>query len=631
MRVTYVLVVLVAVVAVASTGFAVEQSTGQRVQPVPFEDTMTLGLPGVDVREAQASGYSVPKAEVFYSQFQYVVGYYGVESAAGQLVAPGTERQFGRPASVLVTDYADADPTLTPAGYVQLNETLGQGWVAADRASFVVDSRARTPSGPTVLPFSDPDTAQSFADRYGGRVLDWQGLLDRAGGTEQDPAAIRRRLVANRTAWADAQVASTAALRERPVSVVVGRDAPTLRAAVDRAPPNTTVELPAGRYRGNLTIDKPLTLRGVGNRSRIQGPGTGTVLRVRSPRVAVTDVHIGGVGPNGSSPVGNLSSDDWDARVRVAYGTGDAAIRFDNATGSLVGHVTIDTPATGVLAHHSRGLVVANATVRGSAHWLDGFMGVLPMYEPVVVQDSTFHGGRDAVYTHRARGVVVRRNDMRHMRYGVHEMYTSGALVRGNTMRDVEAGVIVMTRPRSNVIAGNDVRDSRLGVSLSGTASFVANNTVANDAIGVAVGGTRSTVSGNLLVGNGIGIRADTLMPSNLVYGNDVVGNDQPVDAGAGPVRIWTRDRGNYWGPLPGRDRDGDGTLDTPYHPTGAVDGALLSGPGAVTLRQSPAVTMLSQVRDAVPGLREGGVVDTAPLVHPVHPTRLDRLEEANP
>ena len=631
MRVTYVLLAVFAVVAVAATGFAVDTGVDRRATAVPFDETLTLGLAGVDVREAEAAGYEVPRAEVFYSQFQYVVGYYGVEAAASHVGQPATTGQFGRPLAILVTDYANADPRLTPDGYVRLDNEIGRQWVRASAAWFVVDSPARTPGGPAVLPFSDRAAAGDFAGEYGGDVVGWQELRSRTGTDASDPAATREQLVANRTAWADQRVAATAALLDRPTSVVVGEDAPTLAAAIERAPPNTTVRVPAGTYTANLTVAKPVTIRGSGRATHVEGPGTGTVLGVRHPRVALADLRLSGVGPNGSRSVADVESDEWDARVRVAYGSGDTAVRFDNATGSLVDGVTIDTRATGVLSRYSRGVVVRDSVVRGSGEPTDGFMGTLAMYEPVVVQNTTFRGGRDGVYTHRAPGIVIRDNRMVGMRYGVHEMYTSRALVANNTVRDAQTGIIVMSRPRGNVLLGNDLRANEQAISISGSASFVTGNVVADNGIGVSVGATRSLVSENVVVRNGLGVRADTLMPSTEVVRNDIVANEQQVSAGRGPVRVWTRDRGNYWGSLPGRDRDGDGALDTAYYPTDDIDGQLLRANGALTLRESPAVATYRSVQNAVPGLRESGIVDRAPLARPVHPNRLAELNVSDP
>jgi nitrous oxidase accessory protein NosD len=630
-NVRYVLAGLVFVLLVTATGFTVDPGGERDVEPVAFDSTLVMGMTGVDVQEAQERNLSIPKAEVFFSQYEYVVGYYGIESVAAHLRGPRTTEQFGEPVGVLVTDYAGTDPALTGNGFLYERHSLGGGWVSARNAVFVVDSRARTPGGPAVVPFGEREPAESFAAEYGGRVVGWEAVRSRTVD-QPAPTALMDRITDDRSEWADRRVAVTDRLRERPVSVVVGEDAPTLSTAVERAPPNTTVRLPPGTYDGNVTVDKPLTLAGSGSESHVRGDRTGTVLSVTAERVAITDLRVSGTGSTGSRSIANLSGGEWDEFVRVAYGRGDSAIRFVNGTGSLVSGVEIDTRANGVLVRGGRGLVVRDSRITGPPEWEDGFMGVLAMFDPVVVQNVTFEGGRDAVYTHRSHGVVVRESRMTGVRYGVHEMYTSGALARNNTMREANAGVIVMTRPQRNVLRGNDVRASEAGLVVAGSASFVAENVLADNEVGLGISAPRSYVARNTVVDNGIGLRADLLLPSLTVTHNDVVGNARQVDADMGPVRIWTADgRGNYWGRLPGVDADGDGSIDDSYRPTGAVDAALLTSEGGLPLRESPTVTLLRSVRDRLPGLRASGVVDTAPLTDPVRPNALARVNGSRP
>jgi nitrous oxidase accessory protein NosD len=563
---------------------------------------------------------------VFYSQYQYVIGYYGVRTAVEALADERHERQFGRPLAVFVSDFSGTGPELTPAGDVRVRQGANVGWVAAEEAVFVVDSGARTPGGPAVLPFGDRADATAFARATGGRLVEWDEL-DRAvaAGTQFD----WQSTVDERAAWADRTVGATEPLPDRPVSVVVGRDAPTLAAAVAQAPPNTTVRLPPGTYAAaNLTIRKPLTLSGAGRGTTVSGPSNGSVLQVRAAAVAVTDLHLTGVGPNGTSKAAPAGRDEsWDARVLAAYGYGDAAIVFDRSNDSLVQDVWVDTPASGVIVRDSDGVVVRRLAVNGSDEPFEGFMGVMAMRSRVVVQNSSFDGGRDGVYTHRAHGTVVRDSRMQELRFGVHEMYTSRALVANNAMRDAQIGVVVMTRPTGNAVVGNDVRDSEIGVSAVGSASLVAENVLVDNEYGLYVNAYRSQYVRNTVVGNDVGIRADTIFPTNDVVDNDVVDNREQVRVRGGPVRFWSRDRsGNYWGELPLLDGDGDGVGDRAYYPTGAVDRHLGRTAGADTVAASPTARLRRTLRDALPGLREAGVVDEAPRTEPVRPDVLDRV-----
>jgi len=648
-----VLAVVLAVLVVAAGSFVVEAGAGTR-EPVPFRDTVEIGAGSVTVQRSLAGELAIPKLQVFYSGYRYVVGYYGVESYAAARATPAHELQFGRPLAAFVTDFSDTGVALTDERYLTIPTGRATGWVPVDETVVVVGSAARTPEGRVAVPFSERSDAEAFASEYGGEVLAWDAAVARLGERTGVDAAGFRREVANRSAWADRTAADARGLLDRPVSTTVRADE-TLADAIARAPPNTTLRVPPGTYAGNLTVDKPVTIRGAGSgpplgsaadgaggteeptgerdanatATTIRGDGTGTVVRVTAPGVAIADLRVTGVGPNGTdrSALANVSGEDaWDVRVRVAYGEGDAAIRLDNATGALVSGVAIETPASGVILDRSRGAVVEGLRVRGSDDPTEGFMSVLAMYDPVVIQGAHVIGGRDGVYTHRADGTVIRDSRFESLRFGVHEMYTSGTLVANLTVRDADVGIIVMTRPESNHLVDNDVRGCEVGISPSGGYNYVAGNVLVDNGIGFYVAGSRSLFERNVATGNEFGIRAATVLPTNQVVRNDVVGNDRPVKAVTGPTRVWSvGDEGNYWGRV-GRDADGDGVVDRQYRPTGAVDALVPSTPGARTLAASPAVAALRAVQSSVPGLRTVGVVDAAPRADPVRPGTLARL-----
>jgi nitrous oxidase accessory protein NosD/nitrous oxide reductase accessory protein NosL len=628
-RAHLVLSVLLALLAVSSAAFVVD--TDATPDPVPFEDTIKLGMTGTESTRARTAGYAVPRAEVFYSGYRYVVGYRTIGSLVAERQRAGHDRQFGRPLATYVTDFSGTDPTLTPEGYVELGSDVDR-WVPASAARFVVDSPARTTAGPAVLPFSDPGDAEAFADRYGGEVRGWATVRS----TEFDAVGVLRErmrgAVAERSAWADRTVADARRLLDRPVSVVVGRDAPTLRAAVERAPPNTTVRVPAGTYEANLTVGKPLTIRGAGPGTHLRGDGEGSVVGVRSPDVAVADLRITGVGNVTSPEEVPVNESGWDYAVQLGYAYGDAGIEFERANGSYVRDVVVDTPANGVLLRYSDRAVVENLTVYGGPTWREGFMGVMDMASRIVVQDSTFVGGRDGVYTHLADGIVVRDSEMRDLRFGVHEMYTDDALLSNNTVHNAEVGLIVMTDPDGNALVDNDVRGSRSGVSVSGGESYVARNVVADNRFGLVLLSDQSLYEYNAVVRNEVGLRSSQLLPTDTVVANDVVANDRPARASLGPLRVWSgADGGNFWGSAPGVDADGDGTIDRAYRPTGTVDAMAGRVAGADGLARSPAVAAQRTVRSLVPGLRSTGVVDDRPLARPVRPDVLSRLNVTVP
>ena len=616
------------VLGLTATTFLASPAAEEGLSPVQFDDTLKTGMTGVDVGQAEDAGYVLPRAQVFYSQYEYVVGYYGLEAVVDGLAAAEAGGYFGDPMAVFVTDFAGSEPTLTDEGYVRVNFSTAVGWVPAAEAHYVVDSGARTPAGPTPLPFAERSAAAAFAAAHDGTVVSWDRVRSRFGSDSGGTAERFLDQRAARTAWANGSVSAARALRERDNgTVVVGDDAPTLEAALERAPANGTVRLPPGTFEGDLDVEKPLSIVGAGNDTVIRGDGTGSVLTVRSPRVALTDLRVTGVGDRPLGNVENATGEGWDERIQLVYGRGDAAVRLADAHGALVANVTIDTPTNGVAALNTSGAVVENVTVDGNDDRWEGGMGVIAMYSDLVVQDSAMAGGRDGVYTHHSHGVVIRDNTMADQRFGVHEMFTSRALVENNSVRGTDVGIIVMTRPAGNVLVDNDVRDSEQGISTSGAASYAAGNVLVNNGIGLSIGTDRSYYARNTVVRNDVGVRSATLLPTNEVVDNDVVDNDEAVTTGSGVQNVWAVDgRGNYWGSIPGVDRNGDGVVDRSYRPASRLDGSAAESHGAASLAHAPAVGAIREFQSQVPGLRGSSVIDPAPLARPVRPGVLEDL-----
>ena len=622
-RVRLAVAAVMALCVVVTAGAFVADPAASAPDPVPYDETTELGLSS-ESDEIKAGNATIPRTQVFYSQLQYVVGYNGIGSFAASLSDGRTERQFGYPLVAYVETFDHRNPETTDDGL--FSATGAGGWTPVDTAYYVVDSDARTPAGEAVIPFRNRGAAESFADAHGGAVVGWESVRDRS--FDIDSAAAVRSLAPGRWRTADDRIAEAERTADRPVSVVVGEDAPTVDAAVAAAPPNTTVVVPEGVYHETVTVDESVTIAGEG--ARISGDGNGSVVTVRAADVAVQGLRIDGVGnrtrdPEAAGGSGDEENEAWDAYIQSGYGGGDAGIRAINAPGLVVDDVAIQTNASGVLLREGSHAVVRDLRVDGSDTWQDGFMGLTGMESRVTVTDSRFEGGRDGIYLHRADGSIVRNSTFTDNRYGVHLMYTGDALIADNTARnELFAGVTVMTRPAGNAIVGNDVRNSSAGIQSSGTRTYIAYNTLVDNELGFSTSARGSLYERNVVVDNELGARATTIVPSSRVVANDFVGNDDHAAAGAGALRVWADgDRGNYWEGANVGPRSSDGRA---YRPTSPVDAALHREAAAVTLRESPAAVLLDRLRGTVPGARSGSIIDPAPASEPYAPERIDAV-----
>ena len=614
-RIGYALVAVGVVLTAGALGVFAVDTADSSPDPVSFEETASIGLAHEERLELDHRNGSVPRVQVFYSQYEFIAGYYGVEQAIEAFDRPGHDQQFGFPVAVYVSDYSTVDSELSPEGYLQHDGE--PDWTDATEAHFVVGSDAATPAGETIVPFGAESAAQAFVDRHGGVIRDWEAV--QSASVDTDEITVARDQVDQLDARATDHVTALRPLADRPVSTVVGDDAPTVQDAVDAAPPNTTVVVPPGTYEETVEIEQPITLRG--ENATIRGNGTDSVIEVNHDNVGVVGLTITGIGDETQRTEPEEAG--WDERIENGYGHGDAGVRVTDTEAAYVADLTIETPSNGVLVRDADA-VVERISVTGTERWQDGFMGVMAMRSYVVVQNSTFEGGRDGVYTHRAHESVIRDNRFLDHRFGTHLMFTSDTLIADNVARGQDiAGITIMTDSTRNAVVGNDIRDARDGIIPTGTMSYFGENVVANTERGIMMSASQSVYERNVLYENEIGLWASSVRPSNRVVLNDFVGNDQHAVADRGPLQLWTHDGdGNYWG-----EHVSDGWGDKSYSPTDRVTGQLHTQSGTTTLAASPVLTAIDAVRDTTPGMRRGEVVDTAPRSDPVHPAIVDELK----
>ncbi|TYT60942.1 nitrous oxide reductase accessory protein NosL/NosD [Natrialba swarupiae] len=624
-----VVVSAVLVVAAVAVGLFVVDVESTDPEPAIFDDTVSMGLALADERALEQE-VELPKAQVFYSQYEYVVGYYGVETFVEAQRSPGHTQRFGYPLTVYVSDYSSTDIELDEAGQPTVDRQ--PAWHDAEDAWYVYGSDAVAPGGETVVPFSERDDAEAFADNHDGTVLTWEALLEAEFGADE-ATAVRDR-VDDQHRDADQRVEDAAVLRDRPTSTVVGEDTDTVQAAIDEAPANTTVLVPDGTYEERLEIDRPLTLVGEGNVT-IDGGGNGTVITSTAEGTAIVGLEIVGSGSErlgtGDLPGDDEAGDEWDETFEGNYAGGDAGIGLHTAPGSLVEDVTVDSSASGIILRRSGDSVVRNVTVSSPESPEDGHAGILSFRSPLVVEQSTVYDGQDAIYTHRSHDSVVRDNRIEGNRLGIHLMHTSDSLLADNQLSNQSnTGIYIMTGPERNAVVDNEIRNADdFALFPSGSSSYVAGNVLADSQVGLRVDATDTLYERNVIADNEIGAQTRAMLPTNQVVGNDFVDNDVHAEAGTGPLRIWSDGTGNYWQGVTSLagERGPGGTVDRAYSPTAPVDQRLHRVDGTPTLSRAPGLEALSGLQGTVPGMRTGSIVDLAPTCEPNNPDLLEGTE----
>lgn len=612
-------IVLAGTLVLVGIVFGVSVGEGD-TDPVDFDETVDVGIAHAELfaLEDRDEPIQFPKVQAVYSQYPFVVGYFGVDRFVETTRQPGHDQQFGHAMDVHVSTFDGWSFETTDEGYpVAAGEHT---WHDAASAVYVVDSDVRTPNGETVVPFAGRAQAEAAVDTHGGEVVAWEDVLDRS--YDIDDASVVADEAARTHDGADALVDRLDAMADRDHAVVV-EDGTTIQETVEAAPAGATVHVPAGTYNETLEVNTSVTLVGEPD-TRISGDDNGTVVTVTGEDVAIRSIAIDGVGDSIRADDAHQPGEDdedpqWDEGIEDYYGQSDAGILVDEAAGVLIEDVAVDSPAAGVIVRDSDETAVRNLSFAGNPDPADGHMGVVVMRSTGLVEGSTMVDGRDGVYLHRAEETVVRDNEFVDNRIGVHLMYTSDAVIADNDFTGQStAGIYVMTGPERNAVINNEVTDAAMGAYVGGSDSYVAENRFSDTAVGLRIAAVTSIIERNLLVDNTHGAVVQSLLPTNTVTANDFVDNEVHVGQSTGPLRVWTDDdRGNYWeGAVGSVD---DGTLDRPYTATDSVDAALHTVDGVRLLAHAPADLALAGVEHAVAGMQDGAVVDLAPRCDPVH------------
>ena len=118
-----------------------------------------------------------------------------------------------------------------------------------------------------------------------------------------------------------------------------------LQKAIDAAPPYSTLKLQNGLYEGNIYIQKPLTIIGIGEHVIIKGDGVRSVVLVRSSYVTLKHLIIQNSGMNMQSIDAAISMKQvQNCEIRdcniseVLYG-----IDMDRVNNSVISHTYITT------------------------------------------------------------------------------------------------------------------------------------------------------------------------------------------------------------------------------------------------------------------------------------------------
>ncbi len=330
-----------------------------------------------------------------------------------------------------------------------------------------------------------------------------------------------------------------------------------LQDAIDKAPSGAIIKLQDGLYAGNIIIDKPLTIMGMGKQVHIKGTGKGSVVSIKSSSVTLQNLIISNSGQNMQKiDAGIALTQVRDCEIRhcrffnVLYG-----IDMDRVENSRIEANDI-TVTKNVISLRGNGLKL----------YFSNFN---------TIAKNKIHDTRDVTLRYSNHNLFV-QNEFVHNRFATHLELSNANIFKKNVYKYNSVGMMFMGAKDTQVIE-NTIFSSQgaagIGVMIGGVANFVfQNNRVRYNAKGLYIQGKEKAlgmkryIQNNEIAYNAEALHFHASIKDNTITHNKIFGNiDDVVKDTGGNFDPSNVVEYNYWDRYDGFDANKDGIGDTPF------------------------------------------------------------------
>lgn len=366
-----------------------------------------------------------------------------------------------------------------------------------------------------------------------------------------------------------------------------------LQETIDKAKEGSILKLPKGIYKGQIIINKPLTILGKEEGVIIDGLGVGTVVTINSAYVTLKNLTI----QNSGSRHENL----------------DAGIKIENSTQSEISDCIIKDALFGIDMSTTNNSIISNnyITSKDLSLGLRGDGLRLWYSNDNIIKNNKLIKSRDMVvwYSH---GNKIIENYGEYNRYSLHFMYAGKNYVHNNTYKFNSVGIFFMYS-KDTIATGNVVKSSLgatgMGIGLKDVSNFtIKDNTVIYSAIGLYIDrspfepDTNNWIEDNKVLYNSEAIHFHSLSENNIIKGNSIIGNiEDVINDSRGSSTYKNEIVNNYWDNYEGFDKNRDNIGDTSHKVYQYADQLWVYNPNVKFFYGSPVISLLNFLAKLAP------------------------------
>jgi nitrous oxidase accessory protein len=383
----------------------------------------------------------------------------------------------------------------------------------------------------------------------------------------------------------------------------------SIQVAIAAANAGDAIQVEGGVYVGQIILDKPVVLEGVG-KPILRGAGRGSVVVIAADRCTIRGFVIEHSG-------GDLQAEDSGLLLK--------------SNDNLVEANELRDVLYGIYLYGAARNMIRGNTVRGRAELEAGERGAgLHMWNSPdnLIEDNVITEARDGMYIQSSHRNTVRRNRVSRLRYGLHYMNSDDNKFDDNVFEYNVAGAAIMYSKRIEFRRNAFLHNrgfSSFGILFQDCEDNLAeDNFIVDNATGIFMEALRRTVfRRNVIAENDLALMAYSNSEDNLFAANDFVENLSPlriVGKRAG-ARWDERGRGNYWSDYGGYDLDGDGVGDVAHKVQNVFEYLEGNYPRLRLYLNSPAAQALAAAEKTFPVIKGSAETDAAPLARAVELT----------
>lgn len=390
--------------------------------------------------------------------------------------------------------------------------------------------------------------------------------------------------------------------------LVVSKQGPfqSIQEAIHTARAGDTIRVESGFYRGNLILDKQVTLEGVG-KPIIHGDGQASVITVTADGCVVRGFVI--------EFSGTMLIDE------------DSGILLKSSHNQIEQNELRDV-LFGIYLFSADHNLIADNTIRGREYLELGERGSgihIWNSRDNVIRANNITLLRDGMYFQNAYHTTITGNRVSELRYGIHYMFSDDNKFEDNLFYNNVAGAAIMYSHRIELRRNGFLHNrgfSSFGILFQDSDNcLVEDNLIVDNVVGIFMEALRRSIfQRNLIAANDTAIEIFSSAEENVFERNNFMANLSPIQlVGKRTTTLWSRlGNGNYWSDYTGYDLDADGIGDVPFKIQNVFEHLERNYPRLRLYLFSPAAQAIALADKAFPVIEGSKEFDFYPLMKPV-------------